>query len=116
MCVEMTKSPMAVYVLSDGAIVTVNGVRMIFTVPPYPGAYVYFTTEDSDVEGFHKRDAEEIAKLDKNDPHYDFIVKHMGECYYNEYVKHVRRTENGSSSFTREELVEMFQSGDYVIA
>jgi hypothetical protein len=116
MCIEMTQSPMAVFILQDGATVTVNGVPMIFTVPPYPSAYVYFTTADSDIDAFHKRDAEEMAKLDKDDPHYNFIVKHMGECYYDEYIKHVRQTENGSSGFTREELFKLFTTNQFVIA
>ena len=116
MCVEMTKSPMAIHMLQDNAIVTVNGVRMTFHVPTFPSAHVYFMTEDSDVAGFSKRDAEEIAKLNKDDPHYDFIVKHMGECYYAEYVRHVRKTEDGSSGFTREEFYEMFTTNQFVIA
>lgn len=116
MCVEMTQSPMAVHVLSDGAVVTVNGVRMIFTANTAFGGDVYFTTEDSDMDGFDKRDSEEMSKLDKNDPHYDFIVKHMGECYYGEYIKHVRPCERGASLYSREEFARMFATGEFVIA
>lgn len=116
MCVEMTKSPMAVFVLQNGASVTVNGVRMIFTADPRFGDSVYFTTEDSDMDGYEKKDAEEMAKLSEDDPHYDFIVKHMGECYYSDFIKHLRPSENGASLFSRNEFFEMFSSGDYVIA
>lgn len=116
MCVEMTKSPMAVYVLCDGAVVTVNGVRMIFTASAAFGDSVYFTTADSDMAGYDKREAEESAKLDKDDPHYDFIVKHAPAAYYGEYIKHVRNAEYGASLFTRAEFSQMFLSGKFVIA
>lgn len=116
MCVEMTQSPMAVHVLQDGAVVTVNGVRCVFTAKASFGPCVYFTTEDSSMEAYGEREAAEFAKLDKDDPHYDFIVKHAPSVFYGEYIKHVRKVEHGASLLTRAEFEEMFHTGEFVIA
>lgn len=116
MCVELTQSPMAVLILQDNAVVLVNGVRCVFTARPEFGGDIYLTTEDSDYAGYDARDAEEMSKIDKDDPHYDFLAKHMGECYYADYIKHVRRKGSGVGLYSRQEMADMLFSGDYEIA
>lgn len=115
MCIEMMVSPMAVHVLRDGATVTVNGVRMIFSAKPEFVDGVYFTTEDSDMDGY-EAELKTVIESAESEEEKEVLRRYAPEGIYPDYIKHLRPTENGASLLTRREFEELFHSGKFVIA
>lgn len=115
MCVEMTVSPVSVHILQDGSIVTVRGVRMIFTAKPEFVDGVYFTTEDSDMAGFEVELKTTIDSAETEEER-EVLRRYAPEGIYPDYIKHIRPTENGPSLLTRREFEQLFHSGEFVIA
>lgn len=115
MCVEMTVSPLAVYILRDGAVVTVNDVRMIFSAKPEFMDGVYFTTADSDMPAYEAALSALISEAETEDEK-ETLKRYAPECLYPDYIKHVRPNTNGPSLLTRDEFAQLFKTGDYVIS
>ena len=109
---NILNNPEAVLTLKHGDVVFVGDRECVFEAGE---TRVYFVTSDSDQEAHAAACAKAEAEREPDSPLTDTMI---GCALYSDFIFHVRqKVENGQGAayLHREEFVEMFKTGNYVI-
>lgn len=123
---ELIDNPSAVMHLQDGTHVLVGGVEMVFKVDSHTThhverGYVYLTNADADHTGYEancEKLREEHTALYPDPERAPFDIEfvfRMGGGDYDQYVKHLRASENDVAMMNRAKMADLLASGVYVI-
>nr|DAF93597.1 MAG TPA: hypothetical protein [Myoviridae sp. ctshb19] len=116
--IELLDDPETVNSLEDDQHVLVGGVECVFncdSVRVPNSNYVYLTTYSSRVAEYHA-EVERLENEMRGLGEMECVIQMAGHCIYPDYIQNFRQTENGAAMMSREQMIDILKSGQYVLA
>jgi len=114
--IELLDHPETVNDLVDQQHVLVGGVECVFVHDYQSGSSLVHLQTLSSRQFEYEEEVRRLCKELEEDGADDFVVKAVPDLIYQQYIHHLRKTENGVALMERRHIIEILKSGVYVLA